>query len=480
MRIAIGGIWHETNTFAAATTPLEAFEVHEASLIEAFRGTRTPLGGFLDAARARAWEVVPTLYASATPSGLVERPAYESLADRLLARLSESRPDAILLDLHGAMVVDGLDEPEADLLARIRRRLGAVPAGVVFDFHANIGDAFVRQVDVFAGYDTYPHVDPYERALDVAELLERTIAGRLRPVLALARPPLLTAPPAQQTGRGPMRDLMALAREAERRPGMLKVTVAGGFPYADVPHAGLSVVAASDGRPELARSVAAEVAEAAWAMRAAFRVDSVAPDEAVERALRRPEGPVILVDVADNVGGGSPGDGTVLLEALLRAGARGAVVTLADPEAVARAFAAGEGARLSVAVGRPPIRLACRVERVGSGDFTYKGSYMTGRRVEAGRAAVLACDGVRVLVRERKVMPFDAEEIRGMGIEPAACRIIVVKSALAWRSAYGDIARAVIDVDTPGPCTARLETLPYRRLRRPIAPLDEAAIGSRR
>lgn len=473
MRVALGGIWHETNTFAPAKTPLGAFDVHEGSLLEAFRGTRTPLGGFLDALGDR--DVVPALYASAVPSGLVERGAYEALAGRLLARLSEARPQAVLLDLHGAMVVDGIEEPQADLLSQIRRRLGDVPIGVVFDFHANISAAFVEQVDVFAGYDTYPHVDPYERGLEVAGLLERTCEGRIRPALELARPPLLTAPQAQLTDAAPMRDLMDLARAAERRPGMLKATVAGGFPYADVPHAGLSVVATADGRPDLAEAVAREIAEAAWEMRDRFRAENVPPAEAVARAMRHPEGPVILVDQADNIGGGAEGDGTALLAALLEARAEGAVLALADPEAVARAHAAGEGARLTLHVGRPPVRMDARVARVGSGDFTYKGSYMTGRRVAAGRAAVLESNGVRVVVRERKVMPFDAEELRVMGIEPAACRILVVKSALAWRAAYGGMARAAIDVDAHGVCTARLETLPYRRLRRPIAPLDAHA-----
>jgi microcystin degradation protein MlrC len=477
MRVAIGGIWHETNTFATAPTSREQFEVLEgASLLDSFRGTRTPLGGFIDGARAARLDVVPTLFASAVPSGTVQRATYEEFAARLVARLVEARPDGILLDLHGAMVVEGCDEVEGDLLRRLRERLGTLPIGAVLDFHANIGDEFVRLVDVFAGYDTYPHVDPVER---VAALLARRLAGKINPTRAIGRPPLLTAPQAQRTDCGPMADLLAMAIHFEQQIGVLSVTVAGGFPYADVPHAGLSVVATTDGNPELASSIARKIAGAAWAARDRFSVSNLFADDAVARALQNPEGPVILVDVADNVGGGAPGDGTVLLEALLRARARGSVVTLADPEAVARAFDAGEGATLDVLVGGKtdglhgaPVRVQGRVARLGSGDFTYKGSYMTSRKVQAGRAALLDSSGVQVLVREKKVMPFDREEIQVMGIDPARCRIIVVKSALAWRAAYGDLARAVLDVDTPGICTARFDTLPYRRLRRPISPLD--------
>jgi microcystin degradation protein MlrC len=478
MKVALGGIWHETNTFAAAPTTAQDFEVRQGEAIrEAFAGTKTPLGGYLDAARERGWEVAPALFAPAVPSGTVARGAYEDFAGQLVSRLAEAKPDAVLLDLHGAMVVEGIEEVEGDLLGRIRARLGRVPIGAVLDFHANVNPTFVERVDVFAGYDTYPHVDPYERALEVAGLVERLAAGRIRPARASARPPLVTVPQAQRTDASPMKEVLALAHEAERRAGVLSVTVAGGFPYADVPHAGLSVTVTTDGGEPA--PVAREIARAAWEAREGFRVENLAPAEAVARALREPEGPVILVDQADNIGGGSPGDGTALLAELLKAGAEGAVVTLADPRAVALARRAGPGAFIDLELGGktdrlhgPPVRVWAQVLRVGSGDFSYKGSYMTNKRVTAGEAALVEASGVRILVREKKVMPFDRQEIEVMGVDPARCRIIVVKSALAWRAAYGDLAKAVLVADTPGICTARLETLPYRRLRRPVVPLD--------
>lgn len=479
-RVAIGGVWHETNTFAAAVTPLADFEIHQSDgLLDAFRGTRTPLGGFIDGAREHGFEIVPTLFASATPSGTVARTAYEATAGPLVEKLAAARPDAILLDLHGAMVVEGCEAVEADQIARIRQRLGKVPIGTVLDFHANLEPSFIDQVDILAGYDTYPHVDPYDRAVEVAGLLARMLAGTIHPTRAYAQPPLLTVPQAQKTDSSPMRDLMEMAREAERGPGVLSVTVAGGFAYADVPHAGIGVASTTDGDPALARRIADGIARAAWESRDRFRVKNLSPEEAVAKALREPEGLVVLVDQADNIGGGSPGDGTALLAALLEAPAPGAVVTLADPQAVAIARSAGVGATVDFTLGGkvdrlhgPTLRVRARVARLGSGDFSYKGSYMTNRRVTAGNAALLESDGVKILVRERKVMPFDRQEIEVMGIDPATCRIIVVKSALAWRAAYGDLARAVIEVDTPGICTARLETLPYKRVRRPIVPLD--------
>ncbi|MGQ0551208.1 MAG: MlrC C-terminal domain-containing protein [Armatimonadota bacterium] len=206
-------------------------------------------------------------------------------------------------------------------------------------------------------------------------------------------------------------------------------------------------------------------------------------EEAVAQALRSPDGPVILVDSADNVGGGSPGDGTVLLDALLRARARGVVIALADPEVVRLAKQAGEGGVITAELGGKtdrmhgdPVPVRVRVERLAPMEFTYKGPYMTGRRVNAGWAAVLDAGSVRIVVRERKVMPFDAEELRVLGIEPRDCRIIVVKSAIAWRAAYEEMARDIIEVDTPGVCTANLQSLPYTRVRRPVVPLDHDVV----
>ncbi|MBI3975922.1 MAG: M81 family metallopeptidase [Armatimonadetes bacterium] len=484
-RLAVGGLWHETNTFALSPTRLEDFQVLEGEAItQTLAGTRTPIGGFLDAARHLELDVAPTLFASALPAGMVAREAYETLAGRLIDLVRRVQPHALLLDLHGAMVADRIDDVEGDLLRRMRQALGGLPIGCVLDLHANTSADFVERIDLIAGYDTYPHVDPYDRGIEVAHLLARLLAGEIRPVRRYAQPPLLIAAAAQATDRPPMADLMRRAHQAEALPGVLTVTVAAGFPYADVPFAGLSVVATADGDADLASTVARDLAAAAWAARGQFRAHSMPPDEAVARALALLEGggsgPVVLVDAADNVGGGAPGDGTVLLEALLRAGARGAVVALRDPDVVALARRVGEGAELHSEVGGKtddrhgaPVTIRGRVVRLARADFTYTGSYMTGKRVPAGWAALLDLDGIALVVRERRVMPFDQEELRVLGIDPQEAAILVVKSAIAWRAAYGDIARAAIEVDTPGVCTNNLRSLPYRRLRRPVAPLDE-------
>ena len=480
-RIAVGGLWHETNTFASPFTTSEDFHVlRQEEIPRELRGTRTPIGGFLDWASLAGVAVVPAIFAWALPSGMVEAAIYETLASQFVEEIASLRPDGVLLDLHGAMAASGCEDVEADLLHRLRRAIGATPIGVVLDFHANTSPEFVSAVDVVAGYDTYPHIDPYDRGLEVGSLLMRFMHHEVNPSRAIVQPPLLIPPQAQGTAAGAMAEVMRRAHDEERDPAVVNIVVAAGFPYADVPCAGCSVVVTSNGAPDLARGVAGDLARVLWNSRDQFGVAQVPPDEAVAQALRVTDGPVILVDSADNVGGGAPGDGTVLLEALLRARAKGAVIPIVDPAVVTAARRAGEGAVIAADVGGKtderhgrPVPVGGRVVRLQRGDFAYRGSYMTGRQVQAGWVALLDVDGVLVVVREQKVMPFDQEELSVLGLEPARCRIIVVKSAIAWRAAYGTIARVVIEVDTPGVCTANLKTLPYRRVRRPVAPLDE-------
>jgi microcystin degradation protein MlrC len=283
------------------------------------------------------------------------------------------------------------------------------------------------------------------------------------------------------TEREPMAGLMALAHDIERDPAVLKVTVAAGFAYADVARTGFSCIVHTDADAPLAGRYAQQVAATAWSAREAFQIQNVPVAEAVRQAIEAPAGPVVLIDVADNIGGGSPGDGTAVLRELLAQQARRAVVTLADPEAVAQACQAGLGTQLTLKVGGKtdnwhgqPVDVQGRVDHITSGHYVHKGSWMTGRDMNMGQSVVLTCGdgGVQLLLSERKTVPFDAEQLRSQGILPEAQHILVVKSAVAWRAAYGDVARMAIAVDTPGLCTTHLERLPYYKLRRPIYPLD--------
>jgi microcystin degradation protein MlrC len=475
LRIGIAGLWHETNTFASGTTTLDDFRAYRladgpADVQRAHGGTATEVGGALEACEQLGLDALPLFSAAAVPGPIVAAGAYAWLRERLLARLADaSTLDALLLALHGAMVAEDAADPESELLAAVREQVGSIPIAVVLDLHANPGSGLLEHADVVLAYATYPHTDAAERAKEAIGLLVDTIEGSLAPLATGRRLPLLTCPLAQASESEPMAGLLELARSAQARPGVAAVSLVPGFPYADVERLGFSVVVT--GAEAAANAAADELAEAVWARRREFAPSLLEPAEAVARAAGS-GGLVVLADVGDNVGGGAAGNRTELLAALLDAGASGAVVVLHDPVA-ARQLGDAMGSRVGLETGDPPVPLRGRVAWAGPVSYRRGGSYMTGTEVDLGRCAVIDAGGVEVVVTERRAMPFDADHLRAVGIEPASRRILVVKSALAWQAAFGKLAAEALYVDTEGPTTCRLSTLPYSAVSRPISPLDE-------
>jgi microcystin degradation protein MlrC len=486
MRIALAGLWHETHTFVDAPTAWQDFVNFEyltgQDILDYHRGKRTGIGGCIAAAEQAAMTLVPIVSGGALPAGKVETSAYQRLTAEIVRGLQAQLPfDGVVLSLHGAMVSQTDDDVEATLARVVRGIVGPdVPIAVMVDLHGNHSRELLT-ADLVVGYDTYPHVDIFERGAEAVMLLARLIRERIRPAAAIARLPLLASVQAMDTARPPMAELMALAQDIERDPAVLNVTVAAGFPYSDVGRAGFSCIVQTLADQALADRYGRQLAMAAWAAREAFQVHNMPVADAVQQAIAYPDGPVILMDIADNVGGGCPGDGTALVHELLQQGARQAVVTLADPEAVNEACRAGLGSEVTLSVGGKadawhgqPVRLQGRVEHISDGRYVQKGRWMTGREMNMGRSVVLNCQngGIRLLLTERKTVPFDAEQLRSQAIAPEFAHIIVVKSAIAWRTAFGDIARLAIPVDTPGLCTTHLERFSYHKLRRPIYPLE--------
>ncbi|MCW5880060.1 MAG: M81 family metallopeptidase [Anaerolineae bacterium] len=488
-RIALGGIVHETHTFAPTVTGLAAFEdyflIQGDAILDAMRGTRTPLGGEIAALDDLGYEIAPLLWATAMPSGLVTAEAWASLRGRLLARLRAAGPvDGVLLALHGAMVAEGANDPEGELLLAIRAIVGPdAPIVSALDMHGNLSQAAVDAADALVAFDTNPHLDTYERGREAGDILRRMVEEGLRTARALRRPPLLLSALATWTERAPLAPVHTRAQAMERNPRVVVISVMGGFAYADTPHTGMSVAVTTDGDQALADRYAEELADIAWQHRAAAAYKGEPVAEAVRRAMAAPRGPVILADVADNIGGGSPGDGTVILRALIDADAQDAVVVIADAEAVAQAWAAGVGATVALAVGSKtdhlhgaPVQVAGVVEGLTDGRFTNEGinhfSQLYGHEIHMGPCAVVRVGGVRILLTTRRTPPGDLAQLRSQGIAPEAQRIIVVKSPVAFRGAYQPIAAEIIEVDTPGLVTADLTTFAYRHLPRPIYPLD--------
>lgn len=486
MKVLIGGILHESNSFVESFTTVRDYEVQEllygAEVLHWGENTRTALGGCIDAAREVGLELLPTVYAFAQPGGPLVREAFDFLLDQFLSRVEQALPvDGVLLILHGAMIADGIEDAEGFLLHRTRTAVGPrVPIVATLDFHANVSGGMVEQDAVFVGYDTYPHVDMWERGHEAVGILHSTILGNIRPVVAFRQVPLLASLPSLNTFRRPMSDVMSEVGRIENEPGIVCVTVSGGFPYSDVRDAGVSVQVITDNAPTIAEGRAKELADFIWGLRRDFQCQLVPAAQAVREALLTPVGPVVLADLGDNTGGGAPGDGTALLRELLEQAATNAVVAvLHDPETVEIATAAGVGSDINVSLGGrrnrlqgPPLRVRARVKTVSDGHYVHTGPLSTGTAEHMGRATVLEIDGVEVVVAELRRAPNDPAVLRSVGIEPRNKQIIVLKSSVHYRAAYEPIATRIIEVDTAG-LTSDLTRLPFRRVRRPIFPLDE-------
>jgi microcystin degradation protein MlrC len=516
-RVAAAQIAHETNVFSSVRTDLAAFQASGLHLgrraVDVARNTNTEFWGFITGAERHGFELIPLVAVWATPSGLVTAEAIHHLAglltDGLRGALAGGPLDGVLLALHGAMVTEIDDDGEGLLLQTIRDVVGPdVPVVATLDLHANISPRMVQLADVLIGYDTYPHVDMAERADEATDVLARLIQSEVRPVSALRKPPMLPTSQRMTTGRMPMRSLIERAHEMEEDPRVINVTVAGGFPPADVEDAGFGIVVTTDGDEELAAQYANELAAEAWALRDGF-LGGVASFEHAAELIRSLEdetdvdmpvsGPLVLVDIADNPWTGGPGDSAELVRFLFREQVRGAAVALVrDPEVVREAITAGPGGKIAVALGGKidrlhgdPLLVRAHVKLLSDGRYENDGPMMAGITVDLGPTALLLCQPasgppappVEVLVTTRAETPIDLNVFRCHGIEPTRHRVIGLKGKGHFRAAFEPIARRVVLVEGPGITGADLSRLTFRKVRRPIWPLDPeeavvAAMGS--
>lgn len=489
MRIALGGFLHESHSFAPRATGHADFLhpggfpplVGPAALVETLRPTSVAAAGAIAALEAAGAEIAPLLWAFANPAGPVTREAFERIAARLLAALSDALPvEGVLLDLHGAMVTEDFPDAEGELLRRVRAILGpGVPIAATLDPHANMTRLMARMADVLVPYRTYPHVDMRAAGERAAALLLARIARGAPWALAFRELDFLIPITAQCTLAEPMAGVMAArARLAE---GVAELAYCFGFPYADFPGCGQAIAcwAETEGAAEAAAEALAQVLAA---REAAFAGGILPAAEAVARALAAPRHPVVIADTEDNPGGGGHGDTTGLLAELLRQGARGAVFApMHDPEAAAACHAAGEGAEVALALGGrsfgAPLAVRGRVERISAGRFTLEGPMGRGNPADLGPTALLAVEGVRIVIVSRKMQAHDQAIFRHLGVEPARERIVAVKSSVHFRAHFGPIAAEVLVAAAGGPVVADPATLPFAALRPGLRLRPGAASG---
>lgn len=490
MKILLAGLFHETHCFTDDRTGLNAFTISRGAALLARAGDGSQIAGFLSVAAREGWQVVPAISYDAFPSGVVEHSVFEIFWLELLPILRQTiidGLDGIFLSLHGAMVTTTEDDPEGELLRRIRGVAGAetLPIFGVFDLHANFSPAMARLADGLLGYRENPHIDAHDCAVEAAELLAHCLASGLRPVMRFAQSPIIWAPSATGTADRPMRVLESRARQLEHDvAGVLAINVVPGFAFADAHDAGLSFSAIVEGDSTVADRALGELVDLAWSLRLEGLQQGEDLDRVLEQILPVERGPVLLVEPADNIGGGAPGDCTDVLRALVRHQAADAGVVMADAKAVATLQGVPIGGRCSLAIGGTGSRLdpgAVRLEvqllsrSDGRFELEDRHSHQAGAfgvKVDMGPCAVVRHKGVTILLTSIKTPPWDLGQWRSQGIEPRDLRIIGIKAAVAHRRAYDPIAVASHTVHSRGPCTLDLSALPYRRLRRPIFPLD--------
>lgn len=498
MRVAIGGFTHETNTFHPRPTTLAAFQGPTGTWLvgdevaRAYEGTRSVLGGMLQSAHDQGWDVVTTFFANHPPTtGTIAADAFDAIKHEIVARTRAAEADAVLLHLHGAGVAANAPDPEAVVLREVRAAVGPnLPIVVVYDLHANIGPEWAEHAQAIIGYKTAPHTDFYDRGVEGAVVLGSILNGDVRePVVAMAKPPVMikaglmsmTDAPLALI-KPPMFWLMERAREIERRPGIVNVSVAAGFGDADSPSTGMTMLVNADGDRDKAQQYADELAELAWRLRRGFSTELVmTPAEtAIDRALNTDRWPVILADQGNNTAGGSPGDGTVILAGLQRAGWPDAALFVADPESVEHAWAAGVGAEVDLSVGGKneptngePVALRGTVRLLTMGQI----GHVTGGPIDRlGKVAVVRCGQTDVVLTQYPSSQTAPRYFRVVGIEPRDRRIIVVQSAHLFREAFDvqeRIPKMIIEVDTPGITSPNARRFTYTNVPRPIYPLDE-------
>jgi microcystin degradation protein MlrC len=460
-RVAIGGIRHETNTFSPVWTEYEDLRVR--------RGADVLDNGPQPLWAGKGVKLLPTFVASARPSGLVREAAYARLKSELLHELQAALPvDGVYLDLHGAMEVEGIGDGETDLARAVRDLVGEETLiSTSFDLHGNISPAVVQLSDILTAFRTAPHRDYPETRQRALGLLARALREGLRPAAAMCKPPLLLAGESAVTEVEPAKSLYARLTDIEMAPGIMDASLLVGCAWTDSPYTTTSVLVVAEGDHALARQQAAQLAREVWARRGdfSFGVETASVDEAIRRAMEARERPVFLSDAGDNVTAGGAGDIPLFVERLLALGAQDALVAgLTDPQAVHACAAVGIGAQVSLSIGGKldrehgvPLSLHGRVQHLDPG--------------RPPTTATVGVDGVKIiLAADRRPFP-DRASMAAAGVDPMGQKIVVVKLGYLFPDLYDHAPRAIMAL-SPGATDLRLDQLPYRRLTRPIYPLD--------
>ncbi|WP_026694024.1 M81 family metallopeptidase [Peribacillus kribbensis] len=478
LRIGVAFFYHESHSFAPGKTTLKNFQEEGwfkgKEIFRAYSGTKTEVGGFLDTLDAREdIEAVPLLCAAAVPSGMVEYETYTHIESEMIASIMEAgRLDGLLLALHGAMAVEGVDDPEAVLLKKIRTLLPHVPIAGTLDMHANLSSDMTDLTPYHFGFKTYPHIDMYDQGVNAARALLGHVQEDRRWEAAFIKIPMMPPSLNMRTSEGPMHELITLAGEWEGREGILNISIFGGFPYSDVSVAGASIIAIAKTKKQ-AREAVKACADRFWELKEDFLVDIPKAAEGVKLAFSKSgRKPVVLADISDNPLSCGSGDTTELLRELIRMNKPGTLFGgLTDPESIEICRQKGSGNRAVLQLGGKhapefgsPIEAEAEILNLSDGVFYNSGPFNQNLRVDVKGAAYIRVGHVDILLIGRPMSANDPEMFRHIGIEPADYKVLGLKVKNHFRAAFDPLIEEVIYVDAPGVASNDLSIFPYRRI----------------
>jgi microcystin degradation protein MlrC len=489
MRIGIIALLQESNTFIGQPTALAHFEqellVTGEAVRERLAGTHHEVAGMFHALEEEGAEAAPIFAGRAVPFGVIEAAAIETLFEMMFTALDKAGPlDGILVAPHGATVSEPYSDVDGHWLGELRRRVGpGVPIIGTLDPHANLSQAMVGACDALIAYRTNPHLDQRARGIDAGRLMVETLRGKASPTMAAAFPPLAINIERQHTAEEPCRSAYEMADEQLSHDKLLFNSILLGFPYADVPEMGSSTIAVTNADPDLAQRLAFELARHLWDRREEFAGQFITIDEALDKAASL-RGPVCLLDMGDNIGGGSPGDGTLLAAAIHERELEKSFVCLCDPDAVSQAQAMGEWGAGKFRVGGKtdsrhgvPLQVDATVVGLYDGQFEEPQPRHGGfTKIDQGPTAVIRTDGgLTVMLTSRRTPPFSLRQLTAHGLIPHDFQLLVAKGVNAPVAAYKEVCKHFIRVNTPGCTTADIETLSYERRRKPMFPWERTA-----
>lgn len=486
MRVGIIALLHESNTFINQPTTLEHFRASLLLRGEAIReqlaGSHHEVGGFFEGLSMCGLQAVPIFAARAVPYGTIAADAFQTLVEMMLAALEQAgHLDGLLVAPHGATVSGRHPDADGHWLGEVRQRVGAdVPIIGTLDAHANLSQKMVDACDALISYRSNPHLDQRTRGIEAATLLSRTLGGEVQPTMSACFPRMAMDIEKQATDESPCRELIALADRQRDDPRVLTNSVLLGFPYADVAEMGSATICATDNNPELADRLARQLADWMWDRREQFIGQHTGIEEALDRAARM-EGPICLLDMGDNVGGGSPADGTFLAHAIHNRQLPASFICLCDPESVDQAFEPGIGARIQLVVGGKtdkqhgePLEHEFTVLGLHDGRFEEPEPRHGGMRwMDQGKTAIIRTDyGLTIMLTTRRMPPFSLRQLTTFGVDPSQFHLLVAKGVNAPLAAYRPVCRNFLRVNTPGSTVADMTMLNFQNRRRPMYPFE--------